>query len=615
VVWNPAAEDICLELAGEIDDEDTSLVDRAEERAARFSGYSDHRAQDADQAHRAVDQTAQRFEGGQPILVGHHSERRARKDAEKIQRGMEKAVKMWEQSKYWTDRAEGALRHAKYLERPDVRHRRIKGLESDIRVYRAKFTPDPKTKPITQHKWTAKPGDPAVPHVYCCPANGGGRGGSWVAVEDLPGIEKHYTRWIQHCENRLAYERAMLAEAGGTAQDKYDLKPGGRVLVDRGEWLVIIRVNKALGKVNSVTTNAPSSVHWAKTWKYGVEEIRDYKPPTEDEAKKVKAATKLPPLCNFPGEGFAQMTRAELEARYGHWIMRVDATETHGAYRTESKFKGGPGLDCHNRIGVYLTDEKRKDPPPPPSAPEPPPTFERQHTEAPTRRDYFEKPAEDPQDEAFRKMREALKEGVKVVSAPQLFPTPPELARRMADEAGIMAGLRVLEPSAGTGNLIRAIFNNATGADCVRVVAVEVNYNLAQALEEQRRKTAYANESNFEIHNTDFLECNGSLGKFDRIVMNPPFENGADIAHIRHAMTLLKPGGRLVAICADGPRQNAILKPIAVERGEWEPLPADTFKSSGTGVRTVLLIINQEPELQTFQAVPMSLFPEGEPCN
>jgi hypothetical protein len=51
-------------------------------------------------------------------------------------------------------------------------------------------------------------------------------------------------------------------------------------------------------------------------------------------------------------------------------------------------------------------------------------------------------------------------------------------------------------------------------------------------------------------------------------------------------------GGRLVAICADGPRQNATLKPLAEDSGgTWEPLPAGTFKEQGTGVNTVLLVI------------------------
>jgi hypothetical protein len=46
---------------------------------------------------------------------------------------MRRAVKMWDTAKYWTDRADAAVRHAKYKERPDVRARRIKTLEADKR--------------------------------------------------------------------------------------------------------------------------------------------------------------------------------------------------------------------------------------------------------------------------------------------------------------------------------------------------------------------------------------------------------------------------------------------------------------------------------------------------
>jgi Methyltransferase small domain len=134
---------------------------------------------------------------------------------------------------------------------------------------------------------------------------------------------------------------------------------------------------------------------------------------------------------------------------------------------------------------------------------------------------------------------------------------------------------------------------------------------LVAKLEGQRQKTIYANENNFRVVCSDFLECNGDLGKFDRVLMNPPFANGSDIKHIKHALTFLKPGGRLVAICAGGTRQAEALQPLAEDSGGlWEPLPADTFKESGTAVNTVLLTINQERELQTLQAVPMSLFPE-----
>jgi hypothetical protein len=131
--WSPAAEDLCLEFAGEIDDEDKTLTDRAEERADRFETYSEKRLAEAEGVKRSVDRIADAIPFGQPILVGHHSERRARKDAARIQSGMAKAVKLWETSEYWQSRAAGALRHAKYRELPGVRARRIKTIEADLR--------------------------------------------------------------------------------------------------------------------------------------------------------------------------------------------------------------------------------------------------------------------------------------------------------------------------------------------------------------------------------------------------------------------------------------------------------------------------------------------------
>jgi 16S rRNA G1207 methylase RsmC len=81
----------------------------------------------------------------------------------------------------------------------------------------------------------------------------------------------------------------------------------------------------------------------------------------------------------------------------------------------------------------------------------------------------------------------------------------------------------------------------------------------------------------------DFLTVSPP-GTFDAVIMNPPFKDGADIKHILHAREFLKPGGRLVAICAGGPRQVDKLKPLCES---WEELPEGTF--DGTGVRAVLL--------------------------
>lgn len=69
--------------------------------------------------------------------------------------------------------------------------------------------------------------------------------------------------------------------------------------------------------------------------------------------------------------------------------------------------------------------------------------------------------------------------------------------------------------------------------------------------------------------------------------MNPPFKNGEDIKHIQHARHLLKPGGRLVAVCANGPRQQEQLQP---EAEAWIDLPPGTFAEQGTNVNTAIVI-------------------------
>jgi hypothetical protein len=97
-MWTPTREDLCVELAGEIGDEDTPLVERAEAKAERLEDLSERCAHDADRAHKAIHAIADGITFGRPILVGHHSERHARKDAEKIENGMRKAVECWKQS-------------------------------------------------------------------------------------------------------------------------------------------------------------------------------------------------------------------------------------------------------------------------------------------------------------------------------------------------------------------------------------------------------------------------------------------------------------------------------------------------------------------------------------
>lgn len=160
----------------------------------------------------------------------------------------------------------------------------------------------------------------------------------------------------------------------------------------------------------------------------------------------------------------------------------------------------------------------------------------------------------------------------------QAYYTPADIARQVVELANIQPGHRILEPSAGTGNLLKEM----PGDTCR--VAVEINERAAASL------FPWA-----EVIISDFLTCNGDIGMFDRIVMNPPFANGADIRHIEHAFNHLKPGGRLVAICPNVPRVFDYLGTMAgADLQEWIRLPEGSFKESGTNVNVAIAVIDKE---------------------
>lgn len=166
----------------------------------------------------------------------------------------------------------------------------------------------------------------------------------------------------------------------------------------------------------------------------------------------------------------------------------------------------------------------------------------------------------------------------RAVVAPQLFQTPPEIARMVAEAAQISAGARILEPSAGLGRLLDALQPFHPG----EVMAVEMSPACTAELYLQNRPGV-------TIKQRDFLTVQpADTGLFDRIVMNPPFTMRADIKHIQHARQFLKPGGILSAICFDTPHRETALQAIAAS---WVRLPANAFAKEGTRVNTILLTI------------------------
>jgi hypothetical protein len=165
------------------------------------------------------------------------------------------------------------------------------------------------------------------------------------------------------------------------------------------------------------------------------------------------------------------------------------------------------------------------------------------------------------------------------------FPTPKTLANRLVDEADIRPGMKVLEPSAGKGDLLDVL--KERHGDAIEPHAIEPHSDLRGVLDAKGHK----------LVGDDFLKH--SEGGYDRIVMNPPFENAQDIEHVKHAFSLLAPGGRVVAIMSagGGRKREEFDAWLTGQGGVSEDLPEGSFASNEafrkTGVNTRLVTIEK----------------------
>lgn len=174
------------------------------------------------------------------------------------------------------------------------------------------------------------------------------------------------------------------------------------------------------------------------------------------------------------------------------------------------------------------------------------------------------------------------------------FPTPPAAAAEVIKAAGIydrsdvarsyegeIPVYQVLEPSAGAGNLARRAAEKGAIVDCV-----EIQSHLVQQLE---ASGLYRN-----VWQGDFI-ARPPAARYDRVIMNPPFDMERDIDHVMHALRFLKPDGLLVAIMSAGTEWRETKKARAFRdrmesmRARWRDLPAGSFSSVGTNVNTVIV--------------------------
>lgn len=161
-----------------------------------------------------------------------------------------------------------------------------------------------------------------------------------------------------------------------------------------------------------------------------------------------------------------------------------------------------------------------------------------------------------------------------VDKATECHVTPPDVAARMVGYLGRAGDFHTLEPSAGTGALVRALLES--GHSKRELCQVERHAGLAAGLAQYG-----------PVINRCFLEWADEVrGKveFPRIIMNPPFSQVR--AHIRAARSLLGRNGH-----SEPPRLVALVPSTFEAEGAdvLENLPDTTFAAAR--VRTKIIRI------------------------
>ncbi|MGW2863399.1 methyltransferase [Streptomyces sp. NPDC001205] len=156
------------------------------------------------------------------------------------------------------------------------------------------------------------------------------------------------------------------------------------------------------------------------------------------------------------------------------------------------------------------------------------------------------------------------------------------MVEQLLSLADLRAGHEVLEPSAGQGAIAAEAALLAT-VDCIELLPDNAQHITA---------ARYART----VTVADFLTIPAEP-RYDHIVMNPPFARQADIAHVTHALSFLRPHGRLTAVMSAALTFHTDARTVffraQIERsgGSVRALPDGAFKPSGTAVRTVLVTI------------------------
>jgi hypothetical protein len=186
--------------------EEGGEVDYSEARAEHYEARAEKAQARRTAAHQRADSISSMIPFGQPILVGHHSERRHRRDLAKIDKSMRTAIQEGEKAERLQNRAEASLAQRERKHDPGAIARRLTEIRKQYQLY-----------------------------------------------QDATDAEDIRRRDLLAGEIKRL--EAELEEAGGLPADQISLQKGDLILI-HGHIVEIIRVNK-----KTITGYLASPVH------------------------------------------------------------------------------------------------------------------------------------------------------------------------------------------------------------------------------------------------------------------------------------------------------------------------------------------------------------------
>lgn len=369
--WSPDREDILLELAGEIEAEEMTLAERAAMKAERLDQLATKRAAQANAYARRADDLSQAFHMGQPILVGHHSERKARRTQSQMHSAMDNATKAHKAANYWLYRAEGVERFANMKNRDRTRANRIKTLLAELRDFQRRI--NAAHKALAGWEKITSPDQIRFALAECDHRLTFGTHDDYVTLRNDPDKAEEIraacikraraavesprrARWITHTLNRLGFERHMLGEV---ARFTGDLTPAILQTFARTHGAEKPAATRAPGDSWEVSSPLPLPLHMgdgcaltltAEGWRDLMQALGYEVPQTERKAPRRGSTVPLINPTLEQAEALQEVWNREAIRKHPRQVTPETCTEvlqiTQARYSANSKGEYAPLKSC-----------------------------------------------------------------------------------------------------------------------------------------------------------------------------------------------------------------------------------------------------------------------------